>query len=390
MRNTFAGSSQESSRPSAKILICTFAPSMNPNYGGILQAWALQQTLDRLGYDSYVDDPSRGTLRRATGVIRRRLAIAFPSSRAARNPAFAPKNRRLLRFPKRRIKLTNLRSRNPRARSRRIGEFSGFVVGSDQVWRPDYSNVPENLFSFLPDSFDGPRIAYAASFGSDTPAGFDAELQAISAPLAQRLTAVSVRETSGIGLCRLLWGIDARRCIDPTMLIQRDDYEELAGVTAGVSCGLVSYVLDDAPHVREIVSRLVDGTGMPENPLRHDTEDSESSYRTAPSIEEWLRRIAEAEYVVTDSFHGCVFAILFNRRFLLVPNESRGLARFETLLKVLELQDRIASPDLDPVQQLIAPLDWNMVNRRIEEERVQGIAFLEDALNELNRGRALA
>jgi exopolysaccharide biosynthesis predicted pyruvyltransferase EpsI len=97
------------------------------------------------------------------------------------------------------------------------------------------------------------------------------------------------------------------------------------------------------------------------------------------SIPRWLRSIRNAEYLITDSFHGCVFAIIFNIPFICLGNKSRGTARFQSLLRTFNLEDRLlVNPDTDTViRALQMPIHWEDVNRIHELERQRGISFLK-------------
>ena len=82
-----------------------------------------------------------------------------------------------------------------------------------------------------------------------------------------------------------------------------------------------------------------------------------------PSVTKWLRAFVDADFVITDSFHGCVFSIIFNKPFVAIGNKGRGLARFESLLKMFGLEDRLNS------SQLTTEIDWESVNGKLNSYR---------------------
>jgi exopolysaccharide biosynthesis predicted pyruvyltransferase EpsI len=94
-------------------------------------------------------------------------------------------------------------------------------------------------------------------------------------------------------------------------------------------------------------------------------------------VEEWIRGFMDAEFVVTDSFHGTVFSIIFNKPFISIANESRGTTRFTSLLKMFNLENRlIFSPEelnLDKVKEI----DWGNVNEILEQDKERAIFFLK-------------
>ena len=97
-----------------------------------------------------------------------------------------------------------------------------------------------------------------------------------------------------------------------------------------------------------------------------------------PNPLQWIQGFRDAKFVLTDSFHGTVFALIFNKPFLVIPNLSRGVARFESLLKMFGLEDRIITNivDCDIEKILKREIDWNSVNRILDKERTKGIDFL--------------
>lgn len=382
--------------PRPQVLVRTIPPSTNANYGGILQAWALQRVLEDLGHLTAVDSTFSNRPRLA-----RRLATTFKlrlvstllrilgggPGHGAGWYALQAANRPLLDFSRRRIRMTALYSHGIEVRSAVTASASAFVVGSDQIWNPRYSDVSSFLLDFLPGDDPRPRIAYAASFGSESPA-FDETLIRRSAPLARRFTAVSVREDSGVRLCEELWGVEAVRVIDPTMLLSPDAYRSLwesAGVRASGGTTAV-YILDDDPAKRTVIDTVATALGTAQDELQAPQPRSFRDFTRDPaafakrSIERWLAGIAGSEAVLTDSYHGTVFAILFNRPFLVFPNAQRGMARFETLLRIFSLEGRVARGDGDDLDRMLDPIDWTSVNRRIGNERGRGIDFLATSL----------
>lgn len=386
----------EAVRP--QVLIRTFPPNTNPNYGGILQAWALQQVLDRMGVTAHVDSSSaekgRQAFARFKSALRRVLVLAGPKrllpggliQRELERTVNAP----ILRFAPERIRMTRLYTFRGRIDAAAVGLFSGYVVGSDQVWRPDYADVREYLLDFLPDGSVARRVAYAASFGSDAPA-FTEELRASTRVLARRFDALSVREDSGQLLCDELWGVNAERVVDPTVLLDGAEYLRLAGPARDFTPGerLAVYVLDPAEEKQDVAARLAAELGLDRKELKPVSPGAYSVYRRdpsrydRPSVEEWLEGLAGSRFVLTDSYHGCVFSILFHRPFLVIPNEKRGLARFASLLGLFGLENRVAVLSAELSDQMLAPIDWARVDSVIDAERARAYAYLRRALGPL-------
>jgi hypothetical protein len=375
-----------------KILVRTFPPSSNPNYGGILQAWALQKVLRDLGHEVWTDSTRSnqpGVLASVSRQGLRRLGAGFRAvGLTDRGEAGAVRrlvDRDVLSFAQRNIREVALYRSPGRVRRGLLGRFDAFVVGSDQVWRPEYVDVSSFLCDFLPGGHSATRVAYAASFGRDDPAEFSADLIKSTTPLARRFDAISVREDSGVAMARTLWQVDAVRAIDPTMLLPPEQYASLFQGPPAAS-EIVSYVLDATDEKRELVRSIARATGRAAREYYSTPPDSTKLVKSdprrysKPRVEEWLRAFSSASFIVTDSYHGTVFSLLFNKPFLVVPNARRGLARFDSLLALFDLQDRVAGLDGHDADRILAPIDWDSVNGRISDEREHGVSFLRNSL----------
>ncbi|EJW89438.1 Polysaccharide pyruvyl transferase, partial [gut metagenome] len=253
-------------------------------------------------------------------------------------------------------------------------QLDAVVVGSDQVWRPDYSPCQTNyFFDFLPEDSSVKRISYAASFGGDAWL-FSPELTQQCGKLLQRFISVSVREQSAIQLCKKHFGVDAVQVLDPTMLLEPSDYQKIVGQRTQKRGSLFCYVLDRSNEKRELIQQIATRTSR--KPFENMPELPDSIYNlygdidkcVYPPVEDWLSAFMEAEMVVTDSFHGTVFSILFNKPFWVVGNEGRGMARFESLLSMYGLQERMITASSVSKVDLHASIDWQRVNEK--EKRV--------------------
>lgn len=380
-----------------KVLIRTFPPFSNANYGGILQAYALAQALESIGADAWVDQSRAGRRPTLTRRIKRALMHLYtrirPNSRRAQawlvQLLEAELGARQLEFAPSRIAGTRLLDSKDRAIPAAVAEFDAFVAGSDQIWRPAMVPVSSYLFDFLAEADPRPRLSYAASFGVGNTAEYTPELVAQTRDLARHLTAVSVRERSGISLAEELWGVAAAQHIDPTLLLPADHYREMAEGSAVIAPagGLVDYVLDKDVAARESVEQVRALLGVESKSLIPTPPSTWSDFRSnpdeymRPSVEEWLRAIHEASYVVTDSFHGTVFSIIFKRPFMSIVNRRRGAARFESLLQLFGMEDRLVEPGVTISPELVlTPINWDSVDAILALERDRSLSYLRDAI----------
>lgn len=373
------------------------------NYGGILQAFALQTYLARAGHEVWVIDRRK----KAPG---RLLRLLIGAKRAAKKyllgrptPPVVYSYEREVAAPLRRVSGHTLpfveRMLVPRTlpitRRKEMKQlakehFDAFIVGSDQVWRPAYAPyLPDYFFEFLPARFKGRRIAYAASFGVDAWSLAEKPTRRLAALLA-RFDAVSVREKSGIALCGQHFGKQAVEVLDPTLLLTPADYLELLSVAEAASrpdAGvrrLWVYVLDLTADKQAAVDRVAAALDLV--PSYHQGAVVKEGKVAAP-VTEWLAGLRDADFVFTDSFHGTAFSILFNKPFFVYANPARGTARFSSLLDLFCLQERLirASDELTGAL-LAAPIDWSSVDRRLQGKRDEARAFLAEALGDASGG----
>lgn len=378
---------------SRKVLITTLP--LNANYGGILQAYALQRVVRDLGFRPVTDTtrPKPLVKRLRWRILRhpyRWLRLASPmrseqSWRMSRRLT-AP----LRAFVARHIETGSFMevAGSRRGRARLARRFRTFVVGSDQVWRARYADIPAQFLDVLePIRGDPPRrISFAASFGVDDIAEYSEDDRARAAELIRRFDAVSVREESGVLICRDEFGIRAEQHVDPTMLLTAGHYMNLvsrAGGELSPAAGrLLIYRLDANDEVRRIDALISERLGLPPlellspRPLSIPANPAIPVEFVMPSVEQWLASFASADFVITDSFHGCVFSVLFNRPFVVYANAERGAARFDSLLRVFQLEHHrvgAGSPLID--DRVFAP-EWERVNRVLAGERERALSYL--------------
>lgn len=206
-------------------------------------------------------------------------------------------------------------------------QFDAFVVGSDQVWRPKYApNIDDAFLVFLKKD-SARRVAYAASFGVDNWEYTPQQTEKCAA-FAKKFNDISVREESGVDLCKENFGVEAAWVLDPTLLLNKEDYFELCkDVPVKKGNVLAVYMLDANDAVLSLCHKIAMERGLELNVVSADA-------RASLSVPEWLAMFRDASYVVTDSFHGTVFSIIFGKEFNCIYNETRGKARFESLLNL--------------------------------------------------------
>lgn len=367
------------------------------NYGQIIQCFALQNFLTSQGYEPFLIRyrPSREhhfiislkqkkTLRHFLGTSRAFVINHFRNRRLRifnnTNPRFFKKfiDEHLNSSSREFLSLQDLIDHTPEAEI--------YVVGSDQVWNIGaFDNRIEPWFlSFAPRNRK--RIAYAASFGR---ANLSEDELSTIAPLIKKFHAVGVREIDAVKICSLAGYPKANHVLDPCFLLTKQNYFDYFKLSAtNPDCAkknLFAYILSGECIPWEDVIHWATGKDLTIRPIpAHGSNESMpfKNYFT-PSIEDWVRTLAHAEYSIITSFHGLVFSIIFEKPFLVfIPSNWNRGNRILSLLEQLELTGRIYSKDKgDFARQIEAPIDWFFTNSKLEDARKLSAKFLLDSLS---------
>lgn len=263
-------------------------------------------------------------------------------------------------------------------------DYEAYVVGSDQIWRFQYLANPCNAFLDFTQDWSVKRIAYAASFGIDAWDYPDDKTTECS-QLAQKFDAISVREESGLTLCDKYLHVGASWMPDPTLLLDKVDYEELFLHTDAPSHKgeMLVYILDKNEQTEKFVEdaeRKLDKRSFHVNSHYEDFH-APTQERIQPSVESWLKGFHDADFVLTDSFHACVFSIIFNKPFYVLGNKERGMSRFHSLLSLFGLEDRLICDGRLPASINLASIDWDKINQKKAGLKNLGIRYLRDNLS---------
>lgn len=341
------------------------------NYGAVLTSFALYRLVEELGYAPTLIDHS-----------------GHPKMPAR----FKDKTTCFRRF----IKDRGLETTEPivtRENYEALNDrFSTFLVGSDQVWRYQY-NRHMGLFYFL--DFVAPqnkKIAFGSSFGIEE-CNAPLEVQHDASMLLKCFTALSSREKSGVDILARQYGVDAKFVLDPVFLCKMAEWEEcIKASTRSVPANkyVLSYVLDPNPPKRWAIQHIATREGL----ALLNMVDAQTNFEAKKAklgldnviagltVEDWLFYIYHCEHLVTDSFHGVCFAIIFNKPFTCIVNESRGSARFTSLLGLFGLESRmLRESDKPNYADSMPDIDWDSVNQIKKAHGIESKRFLQDALD---------
>lgn len=389
-------------RTATTMKIAILTQPLYTNYGGVLQAFALQKTLRNMGHEVVTLDisfpvPSAPNVVKQLFLFFATFFLAAIKKRRVKD-IYYPFNTRLrnhklisLCF---RPLLNRIMSISPAIKTEeqllsycREIEFDAYIVGSDQVWRPIYSpNIGWFFLDFLKDEERKKKLSYAASFGTDM-WEFTQEQTEYLKPFAKRFDAISVREKSGVELCSKYFETEAQHVLDPTLLLEASDYNKLVeidkGNTYSVDGHVFAYILDETTEKLDALNIVASYFELPVEKLSSDHKplppyaDTKESFKYAPKpITQWLRNFHDCKFVVTDSFHGTVFSIIYNRPFVVFQNPFRGNTRIESLLNSFGLENRLIKDSAELTTLINHPIDWKQVNTILLQRREESCHFL--------------
>lgn len=359
----------------------------NNNYGGFLQAFALKSVFVGMGHEVVFINRRRNrseTLR--SRVKRFLLSLHLVSDPEADHIKRISVNTD--RFISQYLSpITKAYFTDKQLKRCLRYRFDCFVVGSDQVWRYQYAkeSIPDFFFSFLRD-LDLPRFSYAASMGTDE-MEYPIKVSDECADLLQSFISVSVRERSSAILLKRFFRYDSAKVVlDPVFLLPRDSYSKLAGAfQVEIQDPFVfKYILDNSSNTQEIVLFLKNKLRFPFFEISAQTGDV-SQLQVLEPVEKWLAALSRSVFVITDSFHGTVFSILFNKPFWVIANKQRGISRLKDLLGRFHLEDRLIASIDEIHDRQNDQIVWSEVNKILEYAREESLRFIIDSLSKVRK-----
>jgi len=385
------------------------------NYGGVLQAYALQKIITDLGFSCEQLRYSNTSEIPESSVIRskKRLISIINDIKSGKkdNKFFIKIFRRFIvcllliyRIPfkilylnkKKQIRKNNFISFNKRnipsskiynndTISASLQDYDIFVCGSDQIWNPSWYTKAYFL-SFVPDACL--KIAYAASIGVDT---LSEEQIAFMQPLINRIQHISVREEKAKELLHDFTDKEVEWVLDPTLLLTSEEWNRVASTEKIDTPYVLTYLLGNNKANRACASSFAKKMGMKlvTLPFVGSSDMGQIFFGDIHSYggpDSFIALIRDAEYVITDSFHGMVFSILFHKKFVVLKrtsDEHQGSmnSRLYSLLKILHMESQIIdsfTPDFD---QIINSINYTPVNIILEEWRTRSKAYLIRSLS---------
>lgn len=354
------------------------------NFGSMLQTYATQTAIEKLGHEAEVLDfvPEGMSFKRANwpknDVPAWKKLIKLPPLFAVNLIEYHDVNRFLRKY----IHLSTKRYNCYQDIVAEIPIADAYLSGSDQVWNTQNNNPPEDLkayyLGFAPEGKK--RIAYAGSFGKNT---FTPEEETIIKEYIAKYDHISVREDDGLKILHRFGFDNGVHVVDPTLLLRVEDWKKFASVKKAPKPGYVFvYNLNRNGLIKDVAKAIAKEKGLRIINFA-DTFDfiKGAKNRFGNTAEDFVNHMANADYVVTDSFHGTAFSLNLNRQVIVVK-APRYNSRIESILRVAGLlETRLVGTVEEGLNALTAPIDYQEVNPRIEAAREKSYEYLKNALS---------
>ena len=358
------------------------------NYGCLLQAYALQKTIKSMGHEvvtiNRFSNPKVAFLTQFKNWTKRIAShyIKGTNARLCWNPNLTMDMKRTLfsetqKFVERNITNTGIVFPSDLEQIDKKYQFDAYVVGSDQVWLPNFSL---NCFLDFVHRDNVKRIFYAASTGSSSFADIPS-LAIKCKALSKKFSRISVREDSLIPVVKKTLGRDAIQVLDPTLLLDAKDYLAACVEREETSPIIFTYILDKTKDKKTLVDKVQKELHLPvvAGSVEKDYERGKGmdiKKCIYPSVDHWILNMARAKFVVTDSFHGTCMAITFRKPFVVVGNKARGLNRFLSILRLFNLENRLITDSTQFSSSFFSQLDDDSISELLGKKRREAIDYI--------------
>lgn len=356
------------------------------NYGSVLQAYATQTALERLGYEPVCINYLR-TDEKTESIVNTRLlsvsakwnknALTRLLFKATQKPVYNYADKRFSEYRKI-LKTTSNEYNSERELIDNCPKADIYMTGSDQVWNTVVCGDidPVYFLSFVPDS--SKKVAYAASFGGGNIKDAD---KPVIGNLLKRYDEITIRENSGLKIASEL-DVNAKQVLDPTFLLNKDEWNKIIPQKICNEKYILVYQLHPNKKFDKYAAAFAKAKGLKLYRISHCFHHFVRSgkFICCPPIGEFLWYIKNAEYFLTDSFHGTAFAIGLNTQFVDVLPKNYS-ERISSILQLIGYENRILK-SYDDFSVADEKIDYNNVNKIIENERSKSFSVLNDMLGD--------
>lgn len=352
------------------------------NYGSVLQTLALQVKLEELGHDVHVLDyyPERFTNK---GLLKRlkqksdklKNPILLLAAKILIYPSYLRKNHVFGDFIDKYIALKGPAFQSDKEAAQKLSfDADAYCTGSDQVWNSHWNEgIEKALFlDFVPK---GKLVfSYASSIGlSELP---ESEMEETKR-LLNKYEFISVREDSGVEIIRELGRDDVVQCLDPTLLLTKEEWDKYASCQDKRTDFILTYNLHHDSRIDRYAMELSKKYSIPVWNISYNWHDivRKGHLCWCPAVEKFLWLIRNAQFVVADSFHATVFSIIFERPFVTITPDIAG-SRISSILRMLGIEERKLDKFSD-TSVIETPIDYAAVKRTLAMEQEKSMAYLK-------------
>lgn len=369
--------------------VAIMTTALSPNYGAALQTYALSRAILDLNID--VDVYSYNDKRRLTDGMNLLSKVKYYLWNTSKIFLFGGKKEKAFKvFRNENIPMTEKTYRCNQELCDDPGEYDVYIAGSDQIWNPDFFRYDMSYFlNFVPEGKK--KISYASSFAKRV---FSSPYYDECSKLLSDFDAISVREHSGINIVKELCGKEAVQVLDPTLLLNRNEWAmitENSSLRAKQFSGILCYIMPGDKAVTNAIEKNAQMihklTGLPI--MRLGIKEYNWKKYKAEEVDlfasptDFVTYFLNAQYVVTNSFHGTAFGINFGKQTI-IPYNSQLKKEKAIHERIFSLLEELESFELlIPNEQIINELPIQNVDKTsklLQKEREKSILFLKSAL----------
>lgn len=371
------------------------------NYGMLLQAFATQCMIEKMGYETEIIDYKRVGYKHirmtpwlpvyfVTELVKqtkkkKKTPVLDGIHQANVDERKRVSNIFIENYLSNRVKCNGIIELEKYTRE----TFNGVLVGSDQIWPPDSAFGNFTTLRFAPDSMN--KISYATSLGVSK---YPFYCKSSAAQYWKRINHISVREEQGRKIINGICDVPVQVVLDPTYLFTKDEWKELIPEERLINEKyILCYFLGATQEHKKLARAYADKKGIKlvtilstESVSPIDTSFADEVI-TGYGPDKFINLIRGAECVMTDSFHGLAFSVINNKQFYVfyrtkVGSHNSRNSRIDNILNTWILQDRLVLDDADVSDFDLNPIDYDRVNQIIAKEREKSLKYLRDALKD--------
>lgn len=358
-----------------KIGILTFHNSNN--YGAVLQCFALEQYLEKMYGDVEIIDYRCVYKKQMYKICQmsRQKSLRGNISAILDIPFHLKKKLAFEGFRKQYYKMST-HTYEESNQLRKECPWDCIIVGSDQVWNE--KNTKGDC-TYLLDFVDRPKlkIAYAASFGKNQ---LEEGIKEKYSPLLKEIQSISVREYAAVALVETMTHKRPKLVLDPTFLLRKQEWKKYIKPIKVYKSYVLVYTIENSKEIIGFANEIAERLECKVIRIASRTIDYLGHEKVViPSPEQFLFLIDHAKCVVTDSYHGTILSINFNKPFYVVPQHSQqSNERIRDILSRLRLNDRIIEGE-KKIKKL-KKIDYELINKQLDQYRLESIQFLKESL----------